>query len=105
MGTGAVGPFFGKNFTQAVLKLCDQNDMGWSINIGTVMVQFIIKITPVNATADVKTDVPSNFEDFDSKHFETFDDLIQTSGTDVWDTLDCSPSYDQVQVDYFNSLS
>jgi hypothetical protein len=27
----------------------------------------------------VKTDIPSNFEDFDAKHFETFDELIQTS--------------------------
>ena len=28
----------------------------------------------------MKTDIPSNFEDFDAKHFETFDELIQTSG-------------------------
>jgi hypothetical protein len=34
-----------------------------------------------NATADEKTDIPSNFEDFDAKHFETFDKLIQTSDT------------------------
>ena len=54
--------------------------MGWAINIGTVMVQFMIKIAATNASADVKTDIPSNFEDFDAKHFETFDELIQTSG-------------------------
>ena len=54
--------------------------MGWAINIGTVMVQFMIKIGVVNASADVKTDIPSNFEDFDAKHFETFDELIPTSG-------------------------
>ena len=47
--------------------------MGWAINIGTVMVQFMIKIATANASADVKTDIPSNFEDFDAKHFETFD--------------------------------
>jgi len=58
--------------------------MGWAINIGTAMVQFIIKIAAANATADEKTEIPSNFEDFDTKH--------------------CPPSYDQVQVDYFNSL-
>ena len=45
--------------------------MGWVINIGTDMVQFMIKISAVNASADVKTDIPSNFEDFDAKHFET----------------------------------
>ena len=54
--------------------------MGWVINIVTVMVQFMIKITAANASVDVKTDIPSNFEDFDVKHFETFDELIQTSG-------------------------
>ena len=54
--------------------------MGWVINIGTDMVQFMIKISAANASADVKTDIPSNFEDFDAKHFETFDELIQTSG-------------------------
>ena len=40
--------------------------MVWDINIGTA--------------TDVKTDIPSNVEDFDVKHFETFDELIQTSG-------------------------
>ena len=54
--------------------------MGWVINIGTDMVQFMIKISAANASADVKTDILSNFEDFDAKHFETFDELIQTSG-------------------------
>ena len=42
------------------------------------MVQFIIKIVTDNATADVKTDTPSNFEDVDAKHFKTLDELIQT---------------------------
>ncbi len=60
---------------------CEQNGIGWAVNIGTVMVQFIIKIAVVNAYADEKTDIPSNFEDFDAKYFETFDELIQTSGT------------------------
>jgi hypothetical protein len=66
--TGARWPIFRKDLRSS----CDQNDMGWAINIGTVMVQFIIKIAVVNATADVKTDIPSNFEDFDMKHFRNF---------------------------------
>ena len=55
--------------------------MGLAINIGTVMAQFIIKIAADNAAADVKTDIPSNFEYFDAKNFDAFDDLIQGSGT------------------------
>jgi hypothetical protein len=55
--------------------------MGWVINIDDDMVQFIIKIAAVKNTAtDVTTDIPSNFQDFDVKHFETFDEIIQTSG-------------------------
>ena len=67
-------------FRKELRSSCDQNGMGWAINIGTAMVQFMIKIAAANASADVKTDIPSNFEDFDAKHFETFDELIQTSG-------------------------
>ncbi len=57
--------------------LCNVRDIanGPSVTvIVTVMVQFIIKIAAANATADEKS------------------------------ALDCPPSYDQVQVDYFNSL-
>jgi hypothetical protein len=66
-------------FRKELRSSCDQNGMGWAINIGTAMVQFIIKIAAANATADEQTDIPSNFEDFDAKHFETFHELIQTS--------------------------
>ncbi len=69
------GQFFGK-----IRASCDQNGIGWAVNIGTAMVQFIIKIAAANATADEKTDIPSNFVDFVAKLFETFDELIQTSG-------------------------
>jgi hypothetical protein len=67
------------NFRKEFRATCDQNGIGWAVNIGTVMVQFIIKIAAANATADEQTDIPSNFEDFDAKHFETFHELIQTS--------------------------
>jgi hypothetical protein len=39
---------------------CDQNGIGWAVNIVTAMVQFIIKIAAAHATADEKTDIPSN---------------------------------------------
>ncbi len=75
-GTRGRWAIFRKEFRSS----CDQNGIGWAVNIGAAMVQFMIKIAAANATAKDKTDFPSNFEDFDAKHFETFDELIQTSG-------------------------
>ena len=37
------------------------------------------KVARRSATADVKMDIPSNFEDCDAKLFATLDELIQTS--------------------------
>jgi hypothetical protein len=67
MGTESAGRAFGKNSVPAVIRTAWDGP-----SIGTVMVQFIIKIAAVNAAADVKTYIPSNFAYLDAKNFERF---------------------------------
>jgi hypothetical protein len=60
---------------------CDQNGMGWVINVGHTMNQFLIHIVASNAAAAAasKKDIPANFEDFEVTDGMVLEGIIEKS--------------------------